>query len=40
MFAKNVLDEIERWHHSVTSPQHQVDWRWVERYRELEAFDG
>jgi tetratricopeptide (TPR) repeat protein len=39
MFAKEALDEIEQWRRSSTSPQHQLDWRWVERYRSLVAYD-
>lgn len=40
MFAKEALDEIEQWRRSAVSPQHQLDWRWVERYRALTSFDS
>jgi tetratricopeptide (TPR) repeat protein len=40
MFAKNALEEIEQWKRSVITPQHQLDWRWVERYRTLASFDS
>jgi tetratricopeptide (TPR) repeat protein len=40
MFADNSLEEIEQWRQHAPSAQHQVDWRWVERYRELNAYDG
>lgn len=40
MFAENALREIEQWRQRATSPQYQLDWRWVERLRELDAFDA
>jgi hypothetical protein len=40
MFAREALDEIEQWRRQATSPEHQLDWRWVKRYRELDAFDA
>lgn len=40
MFAKESLDEIEQWRKSTVSPPHQLDWRWVERYRQLDAYDA
>jgi tetratricopeptide (TPR) repeat protein len=40
MFAKEALDEIAQWKSSVLSPQHQLDWRWVERFRELVTYDS
>ena len=40
MFAKEALDEIEQWKRSALSPQHQLDWRWVERFRELVTYDS
>jgi tetratricopeptide (TPR) repeat protein len=40
MFAEDALEEIEQWRRQATSPHHQLDWRWVERYRELDAFDA
>jgi tetratricopeptide (TPR) repeat protein len=40
MFAKEALDEIEQWKRSTPSPQYQLDWRWVERFRELVTYDS
>jgi hypothetical protein len=31
MFAEEALEEIKQWRRSAVSPQHQLDWRWVER---------
>ena len=39
MFAKDALDEIEQWRKTNAS-HYQLDWRWVERYRELASFDS
>ena len=39
MFAKDALDEIEQWR-KTQSPRHQLDWRWVETYRQLTSFDS
>jgi tetratricopeptide (TPR) repeat protein len=38
MFAKEALMEIEQMRRS--AHPHQLDWRWVERYRELDAYDA
>jgi len=40
MFAKDALEEIEQWRQKATSAQYQMDWRWVEKFRELDAFDA
>ncbi len=40
VFAKQALDEIEQWREKGGSAQYQLDWRWVERYRALAAFDS
>src|SRR5579859_845207 len=40
MFAHEALEEIKQWRDSAVSPQHQLDWRWVERYRELVTYDS
>ncbi|HLJ35332.1 MAG TPA: tetratricopeptide repeat protein, partial [Ktedonobacteraceae bacterium] len=40
MFAKNALEEIEQWRKQATAPEHQLDWRWLGRFRELVAYDG
>ena len=39
MFAEDALEEIEQWRRT-TAPRYQLDWRWVERYRELASYDG
>lgn len=39
MFAEDALNEIEQWRKAKTS-HYQLDWRWVERYRELASFDS
>jgi tetratricopeptide (TPR) repeat protein len=38
IFAKEALMEIEQMRHS--AHPHQLDWRWVDRYRELDAYDA
>ena len=40
MFDKDALNEIEQWRRQAIPPQHQLDWRWISRYRELDAFDS
>lgn len=40
VFAKRALKEIEQWREKAGSAQYQLDWRWVERYRALAAFDS
>lgn len=40
MFASSALEEIEQWKRAAISPQHQVDWRWVERFRALTSYDS
>jgi hypothetical protein len=40
VFAKQALDEIEQWREKSGAARHQLDWRWVERYRALAAFDS
>ena len=40
MFAKEALDEIDQWRRNASSSRHQLDWRWVERYREIDAYDA
>jgi hypothetical protein len=37
IFADKALEEVEQWRQNASSAQHQLDWRWVERYRELNA---
>ncbi len=39
MFAEDALNEIEQWRKAKAS-HYQLDWRWVERYRELASFDS
>jgi len=40
MFAKDALEDIKQWRLKATSPHHQLDWRWVDRYRQLASFDS
>ncbi|HVB25439.1 MAG TPA: helix-turn-helix domain-containing protein [Ktedonobacteraceae bacterium] len=40
MFARQALEEIEQWRKQATAPEHQLDWRWLARFRELVAYDG
>lgn len=37
MFAKEALEEIRQWRQRTGVSQHQLDWRWVERFRDLSA---
>jgi transcriptional regulator with XRE-family HTH domain len=38
--AKTLLDEIRQWRAASRNSGYQLDWRWVERYRELSAYDA
>ncbi len=40
MLAKDALDEIEQWRRQAKSSHYQLDWRWVERYRQLASYDS
>ncbi len=40
MFAREALEEIEQWRRQATVPSHQLDWRWLERYRALASYDS
>ena len=40
MFAENTIEEIERWRRQATTPSRQLDWRWINRYRDLDAYDA
>ena len=40
MFAKETLEEIERWKQHIHSPHYQLDWRWIKRFRQLDAYDA
>lgn len=40
VFAEEALEEIRQWRQAATSSHYQLDWRWVERYRNLDAFDA
>ncbi len=40
MFAKEALEEIAQSRLQSRTPQPQLDWRWVERFRELESYDS
>ena len=39
MFAHDALGEIEEWR-KTNAPRYQLDWRWIETYRQLAAFDS
>jgi len=38
--TRKAMEEIEQWRRQASSPRYQLDWRWVERYRELAAYDS
>jgi tetratricopeptide (TPR) repeat protein len=40
MFAQDGLNEIEQWKQQTVLPRHQLDWRWVERFRTLASYDS
>jgi tetratricopeptide (TPR) repeat protein/DNA-binding XRE family transcriptional regulator len=40
MFAQQALDEIEQWRRQTAASNHQLDWRWIGRFRDLVAYDG
>lgn len=41
VLAQKAIREIEQWRTSGSGPSHyQLDWRWVERYRQLASFDS
>ena len=40
MVAKDALTEIDQWRAASQAPHYQLDWRWVERYRHLSAYDA
>ncbi len=40
MFTKDVLEEIAQWRSQSTQPHHQLDWRWIERFRKLSSYDS
>jgi hypothetical protein len=40
MFADDALGEMEQWRQKATTPHYQLDWRWIERYRQLVAYDA
>lgn len=39
-FAKEALEEIAQWRKLENTSQSQLDWRWVERFRTLTAYDS
>ncbi len=39
MFAQDALGEMEQWRQT-KAPRYQLDWRWIESYRQLAAFDS
>ncbi|HLJ34106.1 MAG TPA: tyrosine/phenylalanine carboxypeptidase domain-containing protein, partial [Ktedonobacteraceae bacterium] len=40
MYAEDTLKEIEQWRQKTTTSHYQLDWRWVERYRQLVTYDA
>jgi hypothetical protein len=40
MFVHEALEEIKQWRQKAGASQHQLDWRWVERFRTLTAYDS
>lgn len=40
MIAREALEEIKQWQQKTVAPQHQLDWRWVERFRTLTTYDS
>jgi len=40
MYAKQALEEIAQWRQQTGTARHQLDWRWVERFRTLTAYDS
>ncbi len=40
MFADDALTEIEEWRQQASVSHFQLDWRWIERYRELSSYDS
>lgn len=40
MFTEETLEEIRQWRQRITPPSEQLDRRWVERYRKIDAFDA
>lgn len=40
MFAEDALEEIEQWRQKTTASHYQLDWRWIERYRQLITYDA
>jgi tetratricopeptide (TPR) repeat protein len=40
MFAQEALEEIKQWRQQAVAPEHQLDWRWVERLRRLMAYSS
>jgi hypothetical protein len=40
MYAKDALEEIAQWRQQTSGVHYQLDWRWVERFRTLTAYDS
>src|SRR5258708_32808175 len=40
MFAKEALEEIAQWRSQTSTHLYQLDWRWVERFRDLVSYDS
>ena len=40
MLTQAFRDEIAHWRLTAISPEHQLDHRWVQRYRQLASYDS
>lgn len=40
MLAEDAWREIQEWRQTSSSSHYQIDWRWVDQYRDLAAFDS
>lgn len=40
MYARQALEEIAQWRRQTGAEYHQLDWRWVERFRTLTTYDS
>jgi tetratricopeptide (TPR) repeat protein len=40
MFAHEALEEMKQWRQKSKASEHQLDWRWAERFRELISHDS
>ena len=40
MCVEDIRNTSEDWHKPAATSLDQLDWRWVERYRQLDSFDS